>query len=149
MALRTKESLQKMLQASRERQEKKRQQAEIKKVKLREERYQLTLQNQRLDRAKDKLLQQRAKERKMEELQALIKKTPQRALNEATEHPRRYKTYHSNQVERFTPEEDLYTTREELQQYEIEHGGKVGSFINWNAWDKLIAKARQNNKSKS
>lgn len=146
--LRTKESLQKMLQASRERQEKKRQQLSVKKLKLKEERYQQNLINQRLDRAKDKLLQQRAKERKMEELQALVKKTFQKPLKQATEHPRRYKTYHSNQVERFTPEEDLYTTREQLQQYEIEHGGKVGSFINWTLWDKLIAKARQNNKSK-
>lgn len=144
MALRTKESLQKMLQASRERQQRKQQKAEIKKVKLKEEKYQLTLQLQRLDRAKDKLLQQRAKERKMEELQALIKKTPQRALNEATEHPRRYKTYHSNQVERFTPEEDLYLTREELMAAEERGEGK----INWDVWDKLIAKARQNNKSK-
>lgn len=146
MALRTKESLEKMLQASRERQEKKRQQLSIKKLKLKEEKYQQNLINQRLDRAKDKLLQQRAKEKKMEELQALIKKTPQRTLNEATEHPRRYKTYHSNQVERFSAEEDLYTTREQLQQYEIEHGGKVGSFINWTLWDRLIAKSRENNK---
>ena len=146
MALRTKESLQKMLQASRERQEKKRQQLSVKKLKLKEERYQQNLINQRLDRASEKLRLQREKERKMEELQALIKKTPQKTLKQATEHPRRYKTYHSNQVERFTPEEDLYTTREELQQYEIEHGGKIGSFINWTLWDNLIAKARQNNK---
>ena len=144
--LRTKESLEKMLQASRERQQRKQQKAEIKKVKLREERYQLTLQNQRLDRAKDKLLQQRAKEKKMEELQALIKKTPQKPLKQATEPPKKLRTYHTTTIERFSAEEDLYTTREQLQQYEIEHGGKVGSFINWTLWDKLIAKARQNNK---
>lgn len=144
--LRTKESLQKMLQASRERQEKKRQQLSVKKLKLKEERYQQNLINQRLDRASEKLRLQREKERKMEELQALIKKTSQKPLKQATEPPKKLRTYHTTTIERFSAEEDLYITREELQQYEIEHGGKVGSFINWKKWDELIAKARENNK---
>ena len=62
--LRTKESLQKMLQESRERQEKKRQQLSVKKLKLKEERYQQNLINQRLDRASEKLRLQRKKEKK-------------------------------------------------------------------------------------
>lgn len=146
MALRTKESLEKMLQAYRERQEKKRQQISVKKLKLKEERYQQNLINQRLDRASEKLRLQREKERKMEELQALAQKTFQKPLKQATEPPKKLRTYHTTTIERFSAEEDLYTTREQLQQYEIEHGGKVGSFINWDVWDRLIAKSRQNNK---
>lgn len=43
----------------------------------------------------------------------------------------------------FGQEKSLYTTREELQQYEIENGGKIGSFINWSKFDELIAKNRE------
>lgn len=43
----------------------------------------------------------------------------------------------------FGQEKSLYTTREELQQYEIENGGKIGSFIRWDKWDELIAKNRE------
>lgn len=139
MALRTKESLQKMLQASRERQEKKRQQLSIKKLKLKEERYQQNLINQRLDRASEKLRLQREKERKMEELQALVKKTFQKPLKQATEPPKKLRTYHTTTIERFSAEEDLYTTREELMAAEERGEGA----IRWDVWDKLIAKGRK------
>lgn len=144
MALRTKESLQKMLQASRERQQRKQQKAEIKKVKLREEKYQLTLQNQRLDRALEKLRLQREKERKMEELQALAQKTSQKPLKQATEPPKKLRTYHTTTIERFSAEEDLYTL-EELKNIETLYPNETGR-INWDVWNRLIAKSRENNK---
>lgn len=43
----------------------------------------------------------------------------------------------------FGQEKNLYTTREELQQYEIENGGKIGSFIRWDVFDRLVAKNRE------
>lgn len=47
--------------------------------------------------------------------------------------------YGSNFIERFTDEEDLYQTREELMEAEDRFEGE----INWELWDKLINKYRK------
>lgn len=46
--------------------------------------------------------------------------------------------YHSNQFERDSGEEDLYTTREELQEAEARGEGA----INWDFWNYLTQKTR-------
>lgn len=51
--------------------------------------------------------------------------------------------YNSNLVERETSEEDLFQTRKELQQYEMDNCGSIGCYINWALWDKLISEFRK------
>ena len=133
MTLRTKENLQKLFQASRERIQKKKEQ-------LKQEKYKLNLQIQKVERAQLKSLLQQEKLKKMEQLQALIKKMPQKPLNEATE-PSNYRVYNSNLIERETAEENLYTTREELMAAEERGEGK----INWEKFDQLVKNFRERN----
>lgn len=49
--------------------------------------------------------------------------------------------YNSNLIERETAEEDLYQTREELQQWERENY----PCINWDLWDRLVQEFRRKN----
>ena len=133
MALRTKENLQKLFQASRERIQKKKEQRK-------QEKYKLNLQIQKAERAQLKSLLQQEKLKKMEQLQVLALKASQKALNEATE-PFNYKVYNSNLIERETAEENLYTTREELMAAEERGEGK----INWEKFDQLVKNFRERN----
>lgn len=130
MALRTKEKLQQLLQESRERQARKQQ-------KLKQDKYKQNLQLEREFRLQLKTLQQQEKIKRMEQLQALTKKTPQEALK--TPSRQSYKVYHSNQVERDTREEELYQTREELMEAEERGEGS----INWTLWNKLVEQGRK------
>lgn len=115
MAIRTPEQLQRIFQASRERKQKER-------------------QRQRLNKQADRLLKQALRDEKrkrMEQLQALVKKTPQKPLKwSVTE---LYIT--SNRyIEKDADGIHLYKTREELMEAEKRGEGK----INWILWDRLI-----------
>jgi len=134
MTLRTKENLQKLFQASRERIQKKKEQ-------LKQEKYKLNLQIQKVERAQLKSLLQQEKLKKMEQLQALAIKASQKPLNEATEHPKKLMTYHTTTIERYSAEENLYTTREELMAAEERGEGK----INWEKFDQLVKNFRERN----
>lgn len=134
MTLRTKENLQKLFQASRERIQKKKEQ-------LKQEKYKLNLQIQKVERAQLKSLLQQEKLKKMEQLQALAMKASQKPLNEATEPTKKLMTYHTTTIERFSAEEDLYTTREQLMAAEERGEGK----INWEKFDQLVKNFRERN----
>ena len=131
MTLRTKKKLKKLFQASRERIQKKKEQ-------LKQEKYKLNLQIQKAERAQLKSLLQQEKLKKMEQLQALIKKTPQTPLNEAIQPS---KIYNANLIEREPSDKDLYQTREELQAWEEKHW----KCINWQKWDELVKNFRERN----
>lgn len=138
MALKTKQSLQRMFQESRERQKKKKEQQSKLKLQARKEKY------KHQDQILKKCLQIDEK-RRMEELQALAKKCSQKPLNEATEPSKpsfkTYSIYRSSLIERNTSENDLYLTREELMAAEDRGEGA----IRWDIWDKLV-KVRQTSK---
>lgn len=131
--IRTSEDLEKLFKENRERREKKLQVERDKKKKQRQEEY------KQLSKLADELLR-RDKEKKMEELQALAKKCSQKASNEATEP---LKVYKSKMVEREPNDRDLYQTREDLQRWEEKHW----KCINWDKWDELVKKAREENNS--
>lgn len=79
----------------------------------------------------DKLIKEREKASQNEQKQAIIQITIQTLRTPIP-------IYHSNQFERDSAEEDLYTTREELMQAEERGEGS----INWEAFDKLIQETR-------
>lgn len=123
MALRTKESLNKLFQASRTRQER------LKK---------LHDQQPKLKR-NTKLV----REKVMQNLQLLLKPKPTETPipEEKTKEPkiprqyyRTYQVYNTTDHERNPNEEDLYTTREELMEAEERGEGK----IRWDVFDKLV-----------
>lgn len=131
--LRTSEDLEQLFKENREKRERQLQKERERKTKLRQEEY------KRLSKLADKLLQDE-KNKKMEELQALAKKCSQKALNEATEPSETVRPYRCNRyVERATNDRDIYMTREELQQWERDHW----KCINWDKWDELVAKGRE------
>lgn len=78
----------------------------------------------------------------MEQLQALAKKTPQKALKQPQIEFELH-IYNSNLIEREPNDRDLYQTREELQEAEERFEGK----INWDKWDKLVSKTKKNIKN--
>lgn len=80
----------------------------------------------------DKLQAEREKAATEAQKQAVIQITIQRLRTPIP-------IYHSNQFERDSGEEDLYTTREELQEAEARGEGS----INWDAFDKLIQETRE------
>lgn len=126
MAIRTSEQLKAMFNQSRQRKEKERQRQRLEKQK----------QYQQLCKEADRLLkeeQERAKRERMEQLQALVKKTPQKAPKWAVT-----EFYMSNNryIDKDNDGLHYYQTREELQQWEKEHW----QCINWDVWDKLITK---------
>lgn len=79
----------------------------------------------------DKLIKEREKASQNEQKQAIIQITIQTLRTPIP-------IYHSNQFERDSGEEDLYTTREELMEAEERGEGS----INWDAFDKLIQETR-------
>lgn len=131
--LRTSEDLEQLFKENKEKRERQLQKERERKAKQRQEAYKA------LCKQADKLLQE-DKRKKMEELQALAKKCSQKALNEATEPSDTVRPYKCNKyVERATNDRDIYMTREELQQWERDHW----KCINWDKWDELVAKGRE------
>ena len=131
--LRTSEDLEQLFKKNKEKRERQLQKERERKAKQRQEAYKA------LCKQADKLLQE-DKRKKMEELQALAKKCSQKALNEATEPSETVRPYKCNKyVERATNDRDIYMTREELQQWERDHW----KCINWDKWDELVAKGRE------
>lgn len=121
MALRTDESLQKLFQESRLRQQK-----------LREQKKQQSLQRLKLiyhhqDVILKKSLQEERK-KAMEQLQALTKQTQQNEKEPPFQTS--YKLYQGNEID----EDKLFQTVEELKEWEKTHW----NCINWDVWEKLI-----------
>lgn len=131
MTLLTNDKLQAMFQASRERKQKEREQHK----KDRQQQYQL------LCKEVDKLLKEEAerfKKEKMEQLQALGQKAAQKPRKQP-QMTFQITEYHTRYIERYTPGEKLYQTREELKQAEERGEGK----INWDAWNILITMTKE------
>ena len=128
MTVLTQDQLKERFKLSRERKEKEK----------REKQQQKQLQYKELCHKADELLkkaQEEEKIKKIEQLQALAPKKPQKPSNEATEP---LKIYHSNLVERDSNDRDLFTTREQLQQWEKENY----QVIDWDAWDKSVTETK-------
>jgi len=129
--IRTREQLQRLFQLSKERKQKERQQ----KLKDRQQQYQL------LCKEVDKLLKEEAerlKKEKAEQLQALAQKAAQNPRKQP-QMTFQITEYHTRYIERYTPDEKLYQTREELKQAEERGEGK----INWDAWNILITMTKE------
>ena len=120
MALRTQESLQRLFEASRLRNEKKKQEEQLKYKKAQE--------------ATKKALakQQSTKDKKTHQKDW---KQPQIELS------RTITIYNTKYIERFIGEDDLYTSREELEEA-MPHN------INWTLWDSLVDKTKKDLKKK-
>ena len=130
MAIYTPEQLKAMFNQSRQRKEKERQRQRLEKQK----------QYKALCKQADILLKQALqdeKRKRMEQLQALVKKTPQKPLKwtitEFTMSNNRY-------IEKDNDGLHYYQTREELMAAEERGEGK----INWTVWDRLITEFKNN-----
>ena len=120
MALRTEESLQRLFEISRLRNEKKKQEEQLKYKKAQES-------------TKKALAKQQSKKQE---------KTPQKAQEQQiTAISRIISIYNSKYIERFIGEDDLYTSREELEEA-MPHN------INWTLWDSLVNKTKKDLKNK-
>lgn len=117
MALRTKEQLQLLFQQRREINERKRER-ELKKQKERQERVKIF---------------------KAERLPTIFKKT--QPVQNKPHKIKSFQVYNSNQVERYTVEEDLYTLYE-LQNIEKLYPNEYGR-INWSVWFALVEKTHE------
>ena len=113
VAIRTKESLQKIFQESRERQERKRE-----------------LEKQRKAALK---AQERLRKQKHRQHLAKLEKEAQNAQKQPQILIRSIAIYNTKYVERFD-DDDLYSSRQELMEAEERCEGR----INWDVWDKLI-----------
>lgn len=120
MAIRTKESLEKLFEASRLRQQRLKEQ-ETKKYRNAQESTKKALADKLS--TKDEKLAQKAQEQQIEAFSRTIT------------------IYNTRYVERFVGEDDLYTSREELEQA-MPHN------INWTLWDSLVNKTRKDLKKK-
>lgn len=115
MALRTKESLQQLFASSRLRQEKKK----------------------RLQEQKYKNAQESTKKALADKLSFKQEKAAQKAQEQPQiELSRTLTIYNTKYIERFIGEDDLYTSREELEEA-MPHN------INWTLWDSLVNKTRK------
>jgi hypothetical protein len=120
MPIRTQESLQKLFEASRLRNEKKK----------------------RLQEKKYKNAQESTKKALADKLSTKDKKLAQKAQEQPQiEFSRIITIYNSKYVERFIGEDDLYTSREELEEA-MPHN------INWVLWDSLVNKTKNDLKDK-
>ena len=115
MSIRTKESLQKLFEASRARQQRLKEQ-ETKKYKKAKE------------STKKALAKQQSKE------QEKTSQKPQKQLQ--IELSRTIHIYNIKYVERFADDDDLYQTREELEK-------AMPNNINWRLWDSMVNKTRK------
>lgn len=120
MAIRTQESLEKLFEASRLSSLKRKQQEQFKYKKAQEA-------------VKKALAKQQSKKQE---------KTPQKAQEKQIEAFSSILTiYNTKYIERFVGEDDLYKTREELEEA-MPHN------INWTLWDELVNKTRKDLKNK-
>lgn len=120
MRIRTKESLEKLFEASRLRQQRLKEQ-ETKKYKKAQE------------SVKKALAKQQSKKQE---------KTPQKGCKQPQiEFSRTITIYNTRYVERFVGEDDLYQTREELEEA-MPHN------INWTLWDELVNKTSKDLKKR-
>ena len=123
MALRTQESLQRLFEVSRLRNEKRKQEEQLKYKKAQES-------------TKKTLAKQQSKKQE---------KTPQKGLKQPQiEFSRIITIYNSKYVERFIGEDDLYNTREELMEAEARGEGK----IKWDRFNELVNKTKKDLKNK-
>ena len=131
MSIRTREQLQRLFQESRAR-----------KLKEREEhKRQRQEQYKALCKQADRLLKEEAerlKKEKAEQLQVLAQKAAQKPQKQP-QMTFQIIEYHTRYIERYTPVEKLYQTREELKQAEERGEGK----INWDAWNRLITMTKE------
>lgn len=131
MPIRTQESLQRLFAESRLRQEKKQiklQQEEEKKQHKFNKQKELEAYRKAQESIKKALAKQQSKEQKIEQQRAL--------KQQKIECSRTITIYHSRYVERFADEDDLYQTRQELEQ-------AMPHCINWTLWDELVNKTRK------
>lgn len=120
MAIRTKESLEKLFEASRLRNEKRKQE----------------------ERLKYKKASQSVKKAIADKLSTKDKKLAQNGWKQPQiEFSRTITIYNTKYIERFIGEDDLYTSREELEQA-MPHN------INWTLWDSLVNKTKKDLKKK-
>lgn len=115
MAIRTQESLQRLFEASRLRNEKEKRQEQLKYRKAKES-------------TKKALAKQQSKEQE---------KTSQKAQEQPQiELSRTIHIYNVKYIERFADDDDLYQTREQLEE-------AMPNNINWRLWDKLIQETKK------
>jgi len=115
MSLRTKESLQRLFEASRLRNEKRKQEEQL----------------------KYKKASQSVKKALADKLSTEQKKTSQKGWKQQTEAISRTLTiYNSRYIERFADENELYTTREQLEE-------AMPNCINWTLWNKLVEETKK------
>lgn len=118
MAIRTKESLEKLFEASRLSSLKRKQQEQLKYKKAQET-------------VKKALAKQQSKKQE---------KTPQKGCKQPQiEFSSILTIYNTKCIERFVGEDDLYVTREQLKEAEASGEGK----INWNRFDELVQRTKQ------
>lgn len=120
MAIRTKESLEKLFEASRLRQQR-----------LKEQ-----------ETKKYRNAQESTKKALADKLSTKDEKMPQKAQEQPKiEFSRIIAIYNTKYIERFVGEDDLYVTREQLEQA-MPHN------INWTLWDSLVNKTKKDLKKK-
>ena len=120
MAIRTKESLEQLFEASRLRNEKRKR-----------------LQEQKYKKAQEAVKKALAKQQSKKQ-----EKTPQNGWKQPQiEFSRTITIYNTRYVERFVGEDDLYVTREELEEA-MPHN------INWTLWDELVNKTKKDLKKR-
>lgn len=120
MAIRTKESLEKLFEASRLRQQR-----------LKEQ-----------ETKKYRNAQESTKKALADKLSTKDEKMPQKAQEQPKiEFSRIIAIYNTKYIERFIGEDDLYTSREELEQ-------AMPNNINWKLWDSLVNKTKKDLKKK-
>lgn len=123
MAIHTQESLQKLFEASRLRNEKKKQEEQL----------------------KYKKAQQAVKKALADKLSTKDEKLAQKTQKQQTEaFSRTITIYNSKYIERFIGEDDLYVAREQLKEAETRGEGK----INWDKWDELVNNTKKDLKKK-
>lgn len=118
MGVHTEKSLQKLFEASRARNEKKKQEEQLK-YKKAQESIKKALAKQQTINAK-KLAENAQKQQKIEFSRIIT-------------------IYNSKYIERFIGEDDLYVTREQLKEAEQRGEGS----IRWNVWDSIVNKTRK------
>lgn len=129
MPVRTQESLQRLFAESRLRQEKKQiklQKEEEKKQHKLNKQKEIETYRKAQESIKKALAKQQSKQQKIEQQRALKWLKTERTIS----------IYHSRYIERFADEDDLYTSREELEQ-------AIPNNINWTLWDELVNKTRK------
>ena len=123
MAIRTQESLEKLFEASRLRNDKRKR-----------------LQEQKYKNAQEAVKKALAKQQSKKQ-----EKTPQKAQEQQIEaFSRTITIYNTKYIERFVGEDDIYVTREQLKEAEARGEGK----IHWDRFDELVNNTRKDLKNR-